>query len=125
MFADNGPAILAEVTGGSLQVDRAALASIDKPTLLVAAASSPEAFRQATDAMATAMRNSRKYTVEGGHLINPADPAVLDFLEELVRQPPQARVGLSASITKRVGSGWAATRTLRSRSCSLVLVPGT
>jgi pimeloyl-ACP methyl ester carboxylesterase len=85
MFADNGPAILAEVTGGSLQVDRATLASIDKPTLLVAAASSPEAFRQVTDAMATAMPNSRKYTVEGGHLINPADPAVLDFLEELVR----------------------------------------
>jgi esterase len=83
MFADNGPAILAEVTGGRLGVDRAALASIDKPTLLVAAASSPEAFRQVTDAMATAIPNGRKFIVEGGHLINPADPAVLRFLEEL------------------------------------------
>ena len=83
MFADNGPAILAEVTGGPLQVDQAALASIDQPTLLVAAASSPEAFRQVTDAMATAMPNSRRFIVEGGHLINPADPAVLRFLQEL------------------------------------------
>jgi pimeloyl-ACP methyl ester carboxylesterase len=85
MFTDNSPAILAEVTGGPLQVDQTALASVDKPTLLVAAAHSPEAFRQVTDAMATAMPNSRKYTVEGGHLINPADPAVLSFLQELPR----------------------------------------
>jgi esterase len=83
MFADNSPAILAEVTGGHLGVDRAALTSIDKPTLLVAAASSPEAFRQVTDAMATAIPNGHKFIVQGGHLINPADPAVLRFLEEL------------------------------------------
>jgi esterase len=83
MFADNGPAILAEVTGGSLQVGQAALAGIDQPTLLVAAASSPRAFRQATDAMATAMPNSRIFLVEGGHMINPADPAILRFLQEL------------------------------------------
>jgi esterase len=85
MFADNGPAILAEVTSGSLQVDQAALASVDQPTLLVAAASSPEAFRQVTAAMAAAMTNSRTFIVEGGHLINPADPAVLGFLQELPR----------------------------------------
>jgi pimeloyl-ACP methyl ester carboxylesterase len=85
MFTDNSPAILAEVTGGPLQVDQTALANVDKPALLVAAAHSPEAFRQVTDAMATAMPNSRKYTVEGGHLINPADPAVLSFLQELPR----------------------------------------
>jgi esterase len=85
MFTDNSPAILAEVTGGPLPVDQAALATIDKPTLLVAAAHSPEAFGQVTDAMTTAIPNSRKYTVEGGHLINPADPAVLGFLQELPR----------------------------------------
>jgi pimeloyl-ACP methyl ester carboxylesterase len=83
MFTDNGPAILAEATGGPLQVDQAALADIDTPTLLVAAASSPEAFRQVTDAMATAIPNSRKFIIEGGHLINPADPAILRFLQEL------------------------------------------
>ena len=85
MFTDNGPAILAEADSGLLQLDHAALATIDLPTLLVAAAHSPEAFRQVTDAMATAMPNSRKHTVEGGHLINPADPAVLSFLQELPR----------------------------------------
>ena len=74
MFTDNGPAILAEVTGGFLRVDQAELGTIDVPTLLIAAAHSPEAFRQVIDAMADAMPNSRTHTVEGGHLINPADP---------------------------------------------------
>lgn len=83
MFTDNGPAILAEVTGGFLRVDQAELGTIDLPTLLVAAAHSPEAFRQVTDAMATALPNSRTFIVEGGHLINPADPAVLRFLQDL------------------------------------------
>ena len=83
MFTDNGPAILAEVTGGFLQVDQAALGTIDVPTLLVAAAQSPEAFRQVIDAMADALPNRRTHTVEGGHLINPADPAVLRFLQDL------------------------------------------
>jgi hypothetical protein len=45
MFTDNGPAILAEVMSGFLQLDQAVLA-IDSPTLLGAAAHSPEAFRQ-------------------------------------------------------------------------------
>jgi hypothetical protein len=41
--------------------------------------------RQVTDVMATAMPTSRTFIVEGGHLIDPADPAVLSFLEELPR----------------------------------------
>jgi pimeloyl-ACP methyl ester carboxylesterase len=67
----------------ALPVDQAAPVTIDQPTLLVAAAASPEVFRQLTDAMATALPNSRTFIVEGGHLINPADPAVLRFLQEL------------------------------------------
>jgi esterase len=82
VFIDNGPPSVAELNG-LLQVDQAALASIDQPTLLVAAADSPAFFRQATDAMAAAVPNSRKHMVEGGHLINPADPAVLRFLQVL------------------------------------------
>jgi hypothetical protein len=73
---------VAEVDGESLQVDQAALSTIDKPTLLLAAADSPQAFRQVTDATAAAIPNSR--TLEGGHLIDPADPAVLSFLQELL-----------------------------------------
>jgi hypothetical protein len=47
-----------------------------RPTLLVAAEHSPEAFRQVTDAIADAIPNSRTFIVQGGHLINPADPPV-------------------------------------------------
>jgi pimeloyl-ACP methyl ester carboxylesterase len=85
MFTDNGPAIVAEVHGWAPPVEPAALATIDKPTLLVAATDSPEVFRQVTDAAAAAIPNSHKHLVEGGHLINPADPAVLGFLQEQVR----------------------------------------
>jgi pimeloyl-ACP methyl ester carboxylesterase len=60
------PAIVAEIDGGPLSVDQAALASIDQPTLLVAATPSPEAFRQVTDAVAAAIPNSRKHMVEVG-----------------------------------------------------------
>ena len=81
MFTDNGPP---SCRGHRriLRVDQAELGTIDVPTLLIAAAHSPEAFRQVIDAMADAMPNSRKHTVEGGHLINPADPAVR-FLQDL------------------------------------------
>jgi esterase len=85
MFTDNGPAIVAEVDSWALPVEPAALAAIDTPTLLVAATDSREAFRQATDATAAAIPNSRKHLVGGGHLIDPADPAVLSFLQELSR----------------------------------------
>ena len=82
MFTDNGPAILAEFNGGSLEVEPAALATIDKPTLLVAGADSPEAFRQVTDVTAAAIPNARTILVEGGHLVNPAHPRVIAFIEE-------------------------------------------
>jgi esterase len=84
MFTDNGPAIAAELRGGPLQLAQADLAAITHPTLLLAAAHSPEAFRQATTAMATALPNSHKLIVEGDHLIDPAAPEVLAFLEQLL-----------------------------------------
>jgi|Tabmets5t2r1_1033131.scaffolds.fasta_scaffold01315_3 esterase len=85
LFSDNGPAILAEVNGGPLQVDQAALGTIDQPTLLVAATDSLEVFRQTIDVVAAATPNSHRRIVQGGHVINPADPVVLSFLEELFR----------------------------------------
>jgi pimeloyl-ACP methyl ester carboxylesterase len=96
MFTDNGPAILAEFRGGGLQVDAAALATIDKPTLLVAATDSPEAFRQATDAMAAAIPNARMVLVGGSHLVDPAGPAVLGFIQEVL-----ADRGLSSAPTRK------------------------
>jgi pimeloyl-ACP methyl ester carboxylesterase len=60
MFTDNGPAILAELRGGLLDVDPSALASIEQPTLLVAGTDSPDPFRRGTELMAAAIPNSRK-----------------------------------------------------------------
>lgn len=88
MFTDNGPAILAEFAGGGLQVDPAALATIRQPTLLVAAADSPAVFRQMTEAMAAAIPNARTVLVRGGHLVNPAEPAVLSFIQEVLAGAP-------------------------------------
>ena len=84
MFIDNGPAILAEFNGGGLQIDGADLARVTKPTLLVAAEDSPEAFRQVTHEMAASIPNARTALVAGGHLVNPAHPAVLAFVEEVL-----------------------------------------
>jgi pimeloyl-ACP methyl ester carboxylesterase len=86
MYADNGPAIVAELAGGYLQVNRTSLATIAAPTLVVAATSSSPVFRQVADVIADAVPHSRKLIVEGGHQINPAGPAILKFLEDLPGQ---------------------------------------
>jgi pimeloyl-ACP methyl ester carboxylesterase len=87
MFLDNGPAILAELRGGWLpDLGPADLARIGKPALLVAATDSPPAFRRVHDVAAAAMPNARTALVGGGHLIDPAGPAVLAFLEEVGAQ---------------------------------------
>jgi esterase len=85
MFTQNGPAILAEVQGEWwLQADAAALASIEQPVLLVAATDSRPELREPTEALAAALPNTRTALVSGGHLINPAAPEVLAFIEEVL-----------------------------------------
>ncbi len=85
LLESNGPAILAELQGDWwLDADAAALATIRQPTLLVAAADSPPEFREPVDALAAALPNARKALVEGGHLIDPAAPEVLTFVEEVL-----------------------------------------
>jgi pimeloyl-ACP methyl ester carboxylesterase len=81
LFVDNGPAIVAETTGGDLQLAPTELARIGQPTLVVGAAASPPAFRDLTDRIADAIPHSRRALVEGGHLVNPAHPEVLRFLQ--------------------------------------------
>ena len=83
MYIDNGPAIVAEFKGGTLEVDRDTLSTLAKPTLLVAAAHSPPAYRQVSDALADAIPGARRVLVGGGHSISPSEPAVLDFLREI------------------------------------------
>ena len=81
----NGPAILAELAGEWwLEADAEALAGIEQPALLVAAEGSPPEFREATDALAAALPNARTVPVGGDHLIDPAHPAVLAFVAEVL-----------------------------------------
>ena len=84
MFTANGPAIVAEIAGGLLEITEDQLASIGHPTLLVAAEDSPAAFAEVTELMAAAMPNARIARVGGGHLIDPAHPAVLGFVDSVL-----------------------------------------
>ena len=61
----------------------AALATVRQPTLLVAAADSPPEFREPIDALQAMLPNARTTLVKGGHLIDPAAPEVLAFVEEV------------------------------------------
>jgi esterase len=87
MFLANGQAILSELSGDWLPaLTPADLARIGKPALLVAGTDSPPAFRRVHDAAAAAMPHARTALVGGGHLVDPAGPAVLAFLEEVAAQ---------------------------------------
>jgi esterase len=84
MFTANGPAILAELNGAWLDVDADAVARIDQPVLLVGAADSRPQFREPNDVMAAALPDARTVLVGGGHLIDPAHPEVLAFIQEVL-----------------------------------------
>ncbi len=85
VIAGNGPAILAEIAGEWwLEADAAALAAIEQPTLLVKAADSPPEFHEAAEALAAAIPGARRALVDGGHLIDPAAPEVLAFIDGLL-----------------------------------------
>ena len=83
IFRDNGPAVLAELNGAWTDPDIEALSRLTQPTLLVSAYGSPPAFRAADDALAARLPGSRRVLVPGGHLVHPAGPAVLRFLDEI------------------------------------------
>lgn len=93
VLTHNGPALLAELGYVDEALpDAAAFATIEAPVLLVAAAESPPEQREMTDAMAAVLPNARTALVGGGHLIDPAAPEVLEFVEEApARQPGDRR----------------------------------
>ena len=64
---------------------RAALAAIGQPVLLVAAADSPPEFHEPIEALAGALPDARTELVGGGHLIDPASPVVIAFIEQVSR----------------------------------------
>jgi pimeloyl-ACP methyl ester carboxylesterase len=84
LFTANGPAIVAEFRGGDLDVTADQLGSIDRPTLLLAGRDSGPLFEEVTNLMSAAMPRAKVEWVSGGHLINPAHPAVLAFVDEVI-----------------------------------------
>ena len=84
IFTENGPAIVAEERGGLLDITAADLATIEQPALLIGATDSPPAFAEAIGLVAAAMPAARVQWVDGGHLVNPAHPAVLSFVDEVL-----------------------------------------
>jgi pimeloyl-ACP methyl ester carboxylesterase len=81
LFTANAPAIVAEMEGLNADLDEAALAAIEHPALLVSAAESPGVLRLVAARLASLLANVEEVRVGGGHLIDPADPAVLRFVE--------------------------------------------
>jgi pimeloyl-ACP methyl ester carboxylesterase len=90
VVAANSPAILAEFRGGPLDLTAAQLAAVAAPTLLLASTSSPPAFTEVTEAAAAAIPSAQVEWVEGGHLIDPAHPAVVAFVDEVRSAPASA-----------------------------------
>lgn len=84
VFTDNGSAIVAELRGGLLDISVEQLGSIAQPTLLVGGKSSLPAFIEVTNVMAKAMPRAKLEWIEGGHLIDPAHPVVLAFVDEVL-----------------------------------------
>jgi esterase len=84
VFAANSPAIAAEERAGLLDVSTDQLATITQPTLLVAGKDSLPGFAEATAIVAGAIPSARVEWVEGGHIIDPANPAVLRFVDEVL-----------------------------------------
>lgn len=85
ILAPNGDALLADLAYVDEPMpDARAFATIAKPVLLLAASDSPAPQREMTEVMAAALPNARLERVEGGHLINPASPEVLRFVEDVL-----------------------------------------
>jgi pimeloyl-ACP methyl ester carboxylesterase len=84
MFTANGPAIVAELRGGSLEISGEQLGTILQPTLIVAGKDSPPAFAEVTNLMGGAMPSATVEWIEGGHIVNAAHPVVLGFVDAVL-----------------------------------------
>jgi pimeloyl-ACP methyl ester carboxylesterase len=90
LFRRASPAVLAESRGLGLDLSHdpglmshGELHSIHQPTLLVYGSSSPIAFERVVERLAEALPNAETERVSGSHLIDPAHPAVLEFLSRV------------------------------------------
>jgi pimeloyl-ACP methyl ester carboxylesterase len=83
LLTDNGPAIRAEL--GGRWWPTADLSGVEQPTLLVVAEDSRPELRAPSEALAGVLPNARIERVAGGHLIDPAGPQVMAFVEDVLR----------------------------------------
>lgn len=88
MLAATSPAVLAELRGQGLdlsdeplELSPEDLARINTPALIISSADSSEAFRRVNACLAQFLPNAEAVLVPGGHIINPAHEAVLDFID--------------------------------------------
>jgi len=84
VFTENGAAILAEERGGLLPVDAGRLTGLTHPALVVAARDSPPPFARHAELVAGLLPAAELAWVDGGHLIGPAHPAVLAFVDRVL-----------------------------------------
>ena len=75
---------LLSATAPGFEMSEDELRSITQPTLIVSAKDSPEAFRRVSSRMAELLPNCETVRVEGGHLVNPAHPEVLEFIDRVI-----------------------------------------
>jgi pimeloyl-ACP methyl ester carboxylesterase len=94
VLASTSPALLAELSGHGLDLSQDPvelseddLAGIRRPTLIITAEDSLEACRLVNERLAGALPHTESVLVPGGHLINPAHPAVLSFIDRVAAQP--------------------------------------
>jgi pimeloyl-ACP methyl ester carboxylesterase len=90
IFTGTGPAVLAEIKGNgmdlsedALELNEDELAEIRRPALIVSAEDSIEVCRLVNARLSGAVPYSQSVLVPGGHLISPAHPAVLDFVDRI------------------------------------------
>jgi pimeloyl-ACP methyl ester carboxylesterase len=82
----NASALVADCTAPAVPVDAAALATIEVPVLVLRATSSLPALQAVAEAVASTVKNGRLERVAGSHLIDPASPAVLSFLDTVLHR---------------------------------------
>lgn len=88
MFVGTSDGLRAELHGDGLDLsarprvyDAKDLEALDMPTLVVAAADSPEILRRIAARLAELIPGAETARVPGGHLIDPAGPPVLEFID--------------------------------------------
>lgn len=100
LFVDGGDAMVAEMRGVGLDLSAepfaptaTELASVTCPTLILSGDASYPAARAVDERLAAALPDVRHHIVAGGHVIDPAHPAVLAFVGDVFGQASTAGAG--------------------------------